>query len=167
MKYLFLFITTVISVNSHSQNKLENGYFKTELANGLGQKIQVDFAIDSLMVDKISKHPAYLYWDSTTFSNPNNAGYIEKNKDKTHMEMFLMGSIMMGSVNLNYSVKNTSSYTPLQSKNNRVSILEYNNSIIISYDFQAQNFYGNMIFSTGVYSILFKDGKNVTDTTIF
>jgi hypothetical protein len=166
MKKLLVLIITVISVSVFSQNKIENNSFKTEFSTGIGEKILMSFALDSVTMDKITKTPSYIYWDSVTFSNPNNAGYIEKNKNKTHMEMFLSSNTGMGSIEVKYSLKIPNSYTPLQSTNNKIYVAE-DQSVVVRYDIKAQNAYGNMIFSTAAYYISFVNGKSATKVYIF
>jgi len=166
MKNLFLLLIAVIATNVFAQNKIENGYFKTEFSTGIGEKVPMSFILDSITIDKITHTPSYIYWDSVTFANPNNAGYIEKNKDKTHMEMFLMSNTGMGSIEVKYTLKTPNSYTPLQSTNNKIYVTE-DQSIVIRYDIKAQNSYGNMIFSTAAYYVSFVNGKSVTKTYMF
>jgi hypothetical protein len=166
MKKLFLLLLTVIVTNVFAQNKIENGYFKTEFTTGIGEKVSMSFSLDSVTIDKITKTPSYIYWDSITFADSANAKYIEKHKDKTHMEMFLMSNAGMGSIQIKYALKIPNSYTPLQSTNNSIYVTE-DKSIVIRYDIKGQNSYGNMIFNTAAYYISFVNGKSVTQPYIF
>jgi hypothetical protein len=166
MKNLFMALLIVTSANVFAQHKIENGIFKTDMRNGLGEKTPINFVIDSLTIEKISKHPVYLDWDSTTFSNSINEEFIKKNKDKTHLEMFLMGKVAMGSHEVKYSLKIYNSYTPLQSEYNRIYVSE-EGDILFRYAIKAQNSYGNFLHQTAVYHVKQVKGKTVSDVIIF
>jgi hypothetical protein len=166
MKNLFVVLLIVTSANVFAQDKIENGIFKTDMRNGLGEKIPMNFVLDSLTIEKINKHPSYLDWDNTVFSNPKNAEYIEKNKNKTHLEMFLMGKTAIGSHQVEYSLKIPNSYTPLQSENNRIYVSE-GGEIVIRYAIKAQNSYGNFLYQTAVCYVKWNKGETVTEVLVY
>lgn len=56
----------------------------------------MSFKIDSATIDGIISHPVYLQWESKLMLSPEYAEFLEDNKDKTHLEMFLMNYISDG-----------------------------------------------------------------------
>jgi hypothetical protein len=162
MKQILILLVVALSFCTNAQEVIENGYYKTNLETGLGNDVAMSFSIDSITMEKIMQHPSYLNWDSTTFNNPENAEYIEKNKDKTHLEMFLMGKVLLGAIYVEMGLKYPKSYSPIASSTNRIYISSTNNDIVISYAMQAQNAYGNMLYNTAMIYVRWVDGKTET-----
>jgi hypothetical protein len=162
MKKILLLAVLALRINVSAQDVIDNGYYKTNLKSGLGNDVAMSFSIDSITMEKIMQHPSYLNWDSTTFNNPENAEYIEKNKDKTHLEMFLMGKVLLGSIYVEMGLKYPKSYSPIASSTNRIYISSTNNDIVISYAMQAQNAYGNMLYNTAMIYVRWLNGKTET-----
>ncbi len=140
---------------SYSQS-LKNSVFYTTFQSGVGEKIPMEFSIDSSDVIKIQESEVFKNWDSVTFSNPQNAGYIEKWKSLSHIEMFLMSKTSMSSFYAKFQLKNSNSYTPI----NGISMIYCKDGkITIVFPMKAQNGYGNYIMSKAFYTVEFVNGK--------
>lgn len=137
----------------------KDGYFFTSIPNGVGQEISVKFTLSNENIELIKNHPSYKNWDSITFTNPKNADFIERHKNHTHLETYLFSTIGMASIWAKLDLKNMKSFTPIENSKGLIYCKE--NKINISFPFQAQNGYGNMIFMEAYYSVKFENGKNV------
>jgi hypothetical protein len=154
----------VITSLSYSQEyQIKEGYFTTTLKSGVGEMINVKLSLSDETINLIKSNESFKYWDSTTFSNPENAGYIEKNKNHPHYETFLNSNVNMSSIYAQMDLKNSQSYLPIEGSEGMIYIKD--GKINISFPFKAQNGYGNMIFMKAYYSISFLNGK--TETTHF
>lgn len=147
-----------VSLMSFGQN-LKNGVFMTTFETGVGEKVPMEFNIDSVDILEIQETQLYKNWDSTTFSNPANAGYIERWKSLKHIEIFLMSTTNMASFYAKYELKNKNSYTPI---NGTSSIYCKDGKITVVFPMKGQNGYGNFIMSKAFYVIEWVDGKEKT-----
>lgn len=156
MMTLMMCLITMVSFGQEKTNYLKDGIFHTTFESGIGEKIKMDFVIDSVNLVKIQETEIFKNWDSTTFSNPKNAVYIETCKSLSHVEMFLMGKTTMASFYAKFQLKNTNSYTPI---NGNPIIFCSSGKITIVFPMKAQNGYGNFILSKAFYSLEWVDGK--------
>jgi len=138
---------------------LKDGYFTTTIKSGVGQDVILKFVISDENIELVKNHESFKNWDSLTFNNPKNADYIEFHKNRSHLETYLFSKISMASFWIKYDLKNKQSFTPIQNSEGFIYCDE--NKINISFPFQAQNGYGNMIVMKGYFSIQFENGKDV------
>jgi hypothetical protein len=138
---------------------LKDGYFTTKIKSGVGQEIVVKFAISNENLELIKNHQSFKTWDSITFNNPKNADFIAQHKSHPHVETYLYSTIGMASIWAKLDLKNMQSFTPILNSEGLIYCKE--DKINISFPFQAQNGYGNMIFMKAYYSVKFENGKNV------
>ena len=164
MKKLILGALLLLSMVStvYSQDySLKDGYFNTLIKSGIGVKVNVKFAISQQTVDILLKHPCFLYWDSVTYSNPADSGFVLKHKGHTHLETYLSSSIAMASIMAQFDIKVMDSYTPIETAEGNIRIDEIG-YISIVHPFQAQNGYGNMVFCKAFYMIEWVNEKTQT-----
>ena len=154
---LILAFCLITSLSYSQDYQIKDDYFTTTLKSGVGEIINVKFSISAETINLIKSHEAFKDWDSTTFSNPKNAGYIEKNKNHEHYETFLYSNINMTSIYAQMDLKNSQSYLPIEGSEGMIYIID--DKINISFPFKAQNGYGNMIFMKAYYSMSFLNGK--------
>jgi hypothetical protein len=95
----------LITMFSFGQN-LKNNVFYTTFETGVGEKINMEFNVDSVSIKKIQETENFKNWVTETFSNTANAGYIEKWKSLSHIEMYLMGITSMASFYAKFELKN-------------------------------------------------------------
>jgi hypothetical protein len=149
---MFMCLVTMVSV---SQN-LKNGVFYTNLLSGVGEKVPMEFTIDSVDIINIQETELYKNWETKTFYNPENAEYLEKWKSLTHIELFLMSTTTMASIKSQFNLKNSTSYIPI---NGMSSITFKDGKITVTFPMKGQNGYGNYIVSKAFYIIEWVDGK--------
>jgi len=166
MKIIKVTITLMmcfISLISFGQN-LKNGIFYTTFQTGVGEEVPMKFHIDSADIVKIKKTKLYKDWDSTTFSDPENAEFIKKYKKLTHFEIFLMCETDVASYYARFELKNYNSYTPINGTSN---IKCESEGITIVFPMKAQNDYGNFIISKAYYTVSWVDGKQKDSIFIY
>jgi hypothetical protein len=152
MMTLIMCLMTMVSFGQ----SLKNNVFYITFETGVGEKIDMEFNVDSVSILKIQETENFKNWVTTTFSNPENAGYIEKWKYLSHIEMFLMGITNMASFYAKFELKNRSSYTPI----NGTSFIRCNDGkITVVFPMKGQNGYGNFIMSQAFYVLEWVDGK--------
>ncbi len=83
-----------------------------------------------------------------------------------HIEMFLMGEIMMASEFAKMKMKNETSYSFVKGGSGNIYVDE-NDKINVSFPCQSQNGYGNIIISKVYYSILWDHENNEPKTDIY
>jgi hypothetical protein len=157
----FFNLIALFSFSQEKENYIKDNYFYTNIKSGIEENIPVKFKLGLDFQNKILENTIYKLWENETFSNPNNAGYIEKWKNQTHLETYLMGIADMAAFYAKLELKNGGSFTPLKDAEGFI----YSNdegSINLTFPFKAQNGYGNMIFSKGYYIESLKDGKKET-----
>ena len=152
------------SIVYSQEYSLKDGYFNTILESGVGTKVNVKFAISKETIDTLMKHPAYLYWDSTTYSKPADDPFIVKHKGRPHFEAYLSSMTVMASIWAQVDIKVKDSYSPIEGSEGRIRIDEMG-QISVVHPFQAQNGYGNMVYCKGFYLTSWVNGK--TQTTHF
>ena len=135
---------------------LKNDVFYTTFETGVGEKINMEFNVDLIVINKIQETENYKNWVKETFSNPANAGFIEKWKSLSHIEMYLMETTSIASFYARLELKNRNSYTPINGKS---SIRCNDGKITIVFPMKAQNGYGNFIISQAFYILEWVDGK--------
>lgn len=170
MKNLNLKLTTlifcVLTSLSYSQDyQLKDGYFNTTVKSGVGEMINIKFYISTETIDLIQSHDCFKDWDSTTFNDPKNEGYIEKHKSHSHFETFLFSNVYMTGFYAKMDLKNSQSFLPIENSEGNIFIAD--GKINISFPFKAQNGYGNMIFMTAYSSMKFVNGKTEKTHSIF
>jgi hypothetical protein len=172
MKKLMLFVFCVLSYYTISaQNENTNPYLKENvfyvtIESGGGEQISISFTLKSDAIEKIINSKIYKEWENVTFSDPKNAGFIEKYKTMPHIDIFLMGEIRMAAFYAKMKIKNSTSFLPVKGNGGFIYVGE-GDKINISFPFQAQNGYGNMIFSKAYYSIIWDETKNEKTTNCF
>jgi len=167
MKNIIFISTLFISSILNGQDTFtQDGKFKTEFQTGFGVKVPMTFNISETDLIKIKNSSEFKVWEEQTFSNPKNADYIEKNKNKTHIEMFLMGQITMSSFFTKFKLKNGDSYTPINGTSSLVYVPK-DGGINITFKLQAQNGYGNMVYSTSTTIVKLVDGKIDYETFVY
>lgn len=152
MMTLMMCLMTMLSFGQ----SLKNNVFYTTFETGVGEKINMEFNVDSVSIKKIQETENYKNWVTETFSNPANAGYIEKWKSLSHIEMYLMGTTSMASFYAKFELKNRNSYTPI---NGTSSIRCNDGKITVVFPMKGQNGYGNFIMSKAFYVLEWVDGK--------
>jgi len=167
MKNILFISALLISSILFGQDTLtQDGKFNTEFETGFGVKVPMTFNVSGINLEKIKSSPEFKVWEEQTFSNPKNADYIEKNKNKTHIEMFLMSELTMSSFFTKFKLKNGNSYTPINGTSSLVYVPK-DGGINITFNFQAQNGYGNMIYSTSITTVKLVDGKIDYETFVY
>lgn len=162
MKKVLLVLTLVLGTlvsngQETNQNYIKDNVFYTIFKSGAGEEIPVKFSFGDDFLNKITETEVYKLWETETFNNPANSGYIERNKDKTHIELYLMGSTYMASFYSKMGLKNTNSYTPINGEG--FIYINDKGEVNFSFPFKGQNGYGNFIISKGYYTEFVKDGK--------
>lgn len=152
-------IMCLISLIHYGQGKthyLKDDIFYTTFESGVGEKIKMEFNIDSNDIVKIQETELFKNWVNATFSNTENAEYIERWKSISHIEIFLMRTTSMASFYAQFELKNRNSYTPI---NGTSYIYCKDGEITVMFPMKAQNGYGNFIISKAFYTIEFVDGE--------
>jgi hypothetical protein len=147
-----------VSYGQQKEDYIKDGIFYTTFKSGIGEVIPVKFKLSGDFLNKIQKSEIYLLWEKETFSNPENVGYIERHKNKTHVETYLMSCTSMASFYTKLGLKNGNSYTPIADGEGFVYVND-KNEVSFSFPFKGQNGYGNMLFATSYYTEKIKDGK--------
>jgi len=161
MKKLLVLTMVLVSFVSYGQQKedyIKDGFFYTTFKSGVGETIPVKFKFGNDFLEKLPKSEVYLLWEKDTYSNPENAEYVERNKNKTHIETYLMGGTGMASFYAKFGLKNGTSYTPISNSEGFVYIND-KGEVNFSFPFKGQNGYGNMLIATAYYSEKIKNGK--------
>jgi hypothetical protein len=161
MKKLLVLSMVLVSFVSYGQQKehyIKDDYFYTTFKSGVGEMTPVKFKFGGDFLIKLEKSEAYLLWEKETYSNPENSGYVEKHKDKTHIETYLMSSTSMASFYAKFGLKNGSSYTPIPNSEGFVYVND-KGDVNFSFPFKGQNGYGNMLIATAYYTDKIKNGK--------
>jgi len=144
------------------ENYIKDNVFYTNLNSGVEASIPVKFKISSDFQNKILDNTIYKLWEKETYSNPKNAGYIEKWKNQSHLETYLMGITKMASECAKIDLKNGTSFSPIKDSEGFINSDE-EGSIKVTFPFKAQNGYGNMIFAKAYYIESVKNGKTEID----
>ena len=118
MKKLLVLTLVLASFVSYGQNKKE---ITSKLKNGIGQEVPITFII--LGRDKL---------DSVLVNN------VDKK---------IENAIFVANLELEYSMKNKLSYTPLQTSDNNIMYFK-DNQIVVSLSCSGKNGYGNSIEKT-------------------
>ena len=150
-------LISLVSFSQEKENYIKDGFFYTKLESGVGEEILVKMSLSSDFLDKITTTEVFKKWKDETFSNPKNAGFIEKWKNQTDIETYLMSAVGMASFYAKWELKNRDSYTPVNGKG--FIYVNDKNEVNISFPIKGQNGYGNMIFATAYYSEKMKDGE--------
>ena len=161
MKKLLVFSMVLVSFVSYGQvkkNYVKDDFFYTTFESGVGETTPVKFKLGSDFLEKLPKSEIYLLWEKDTYSNPENSGYVEKNKDKTHIETYLMSCTSMASFYAKLGLKNGSSYTPIANGEGFIYVND-KGEVNFSFPFKGQNGYGNMLIATAYYTEKIKNGK--------
>ena len=140
-------------------NTIIDNFFYTTLKSGVGEEVQLKFKFGTNAVDSIKNSELFKIWETTTFSDPKNEGYIKMHKDMDHLNLFLMSQCSMASFYAKLGLKNTSSYTLIP---NSEGFIYFNDKskMVISFPFKGQNGYGNLIISTAYYTSFIENGKS-------
>jgi hypothetical protein len=165
-QFLMVLMVTLISLSGFSQEKqnyIQDGIFYTTLESGVGEQVPIKLSLSSDFLDRITTTEVFKKWKDETFSNPKNAAYIERWKNQTDVETYLMGSVGMASFYAKWELKNRDSYTPVNGKG--LVYINSKNEVCISFPIKGQNGYGNMIFATAFYIEKIIDDKR--DNTHF
>ncbi len=167
MKKVLVLAMVLLSFVSYGQQKedyIKDGVFYTNFKSGTGEIVPVKFKISSDFLEKLQKSEVYLLWEKETFTNPENSEYVEKHKDKTRVETYLMSCTSMASFYAKFGLKNTSSYTPIPNSEGFVYVND-SGEVSFSFPFKGQNGYGNMLIAKAYYIEKIKNGKR--DNTNF
>ena len=122
--------------------------------------------ISSKNYDNIKNSELFIKWEERTFSNPANEGYINKHKDWDKVILYINSQIRMSLFYVKMKLKNGNSLDFIDGSKGMIYLNE-KGEIKISYNFKAQNGYGNFITSQCIYSISLKDGEEKTDCYIY
>ena len=155
---LLFALVTIVSFGQVKEDYVKDGFFYTTFKSGVGETTPIKFKFGNDFLEKLQKSEVYLLWEKETFSNPENASYIERNKDKTHIETYLMSGTGMASFYAKLGLKNGTSYTPISNSEGFVYIND-KGEVNFSFPFKGQNGYGNMLIATAYYSEKIKNGK--------
>lgn len=160
---LFTLLLTLFTFVSFAQkdNYIKENLFYTNFTSGVGEKIQVKFKFGSDFQTKVIENEIFKKWEVSTYTDSSNAGYVEKWKNQTHLETYLMGLTGMASFYAKLELKNGGSYSPIKDSEGFIYIND-KGSINVSFPFKAQNGLGNMIFAKAYYIESLIDGKEET-----
>ena len=158
---LLFALVTIVSFGQVKEDYVKDDFFYTTFKSGVGETTPVKFKLGSDFLEKLPKSEIYLLWEKDTYSNPENSGYVEKNKDKTHIETYLMSCTSMASFYAKLGLKNGSSYTPIANGEGFIYVND-KGEVNFSFPFKGQNGYGNMLIATAYYTEKIKNGKRDT-----
>ena len=133
-----------------------------------GARVEKDmvFSLSSKNYDNIKNSELFIKWEERTFSNPANEGYINKHKDWDKVILYINSQIGISLLDAEMQLKNGNSLDFIDGSKGIIYLNE-EGEIRISYNFKAQNGYGNFIISQCIYSISLKDGEKKTDCYIY
>lgn len=166
LKILLVLIT--LTLNSFSQDTLirKDGTLSITIESGIGEKIQMQFAVSDSLINQIQRSDFYKSWESEMINDTLNRNFMLKHKNLSNIDKFLMSKISMAVWYTKFKLKNGDSYTPIPTSKGLIYITD-KGILTISHKFKGQNGYGNMIFSTSVYTYTIKNKKPVSDCFIF
>lgn len=144
------------------ENYISDDVFFTKLESGVGEIVPVKFKLSSDLSATISSNKIFQEWDSTTYSNPKNAKFVEKWKNQTHLETYLIGITKMAGEMAKIDLKNGTSFSPIADSQGFINIMD-DGSISVTLPFKAQNGNGNMVFAKAYYTEKIKGGKVIID----
>jgi hypothetical protein len=139
MMTLMMCLVTVVSFGQKDYDLKDNVYYIT-FESGIGEKIPMEFSIDSFSIAEIQKTKIF------------------KSRGLNSYDVVLF----LGRVTSNASscaenkLKNRSSYTPI---NGRCYIYCINGSVLIGFHLKGQNGYGNFIIKKLSYHLSWVDDK--------
>ena len=157
---LLLASVAMVSFGQVKENYIKDGAFYTTFKSGVGEIVPVKFNLGNggEFLTELEKSEIYLLWEKETYTNPENSAYVEKNKDKTHIETYLMSCTWMASFYAKTGLKNSSSYTPIANSEGFIYIND-KGEVCFSFPFKGQNGYGNMLIAEAYYTEKIKNGK--------
>lgn len=149
-KIIIIFILAFVAMISYGQKM-----FITQLENGVGQKVPINFSISD--TTEILESELFKAWEDQTYNNQGNAGYLEKHKQFSHLELFLISQTKMASFHTQLLYKNMTSYSPVENSEGFIYMKDGN--LKISMTTKGQNGYGNYILSKHYIEVYLEDNK--------
>lgn len=161
---IFLF-QAFITYGQEKTVYIDGNYFYTSFTDGVGQVIPFKFKFEDQFLGKLENCEIFNLWVDQTYSNPENKNFIEKNKDKSKVELFLISETGMASILTKMKLKNTTSYTILQDTEGFIEI-EEDGDLYIEFPFKGQNGFGNLIFLKSTLTEKIDNGKIVREVFV-
>ena len=165
MMTLMMCLMTMVSFGQITYS-YKNEMLVTTQETGAWVEKDMFFSLSSKDYDNIKNSELFIKWEEETFSNPANEGYINKHKDWDKVILYIRGQIMMSLFCAEAKLKNGKSLDFIDGSKG-IIFLDEKGEIKISYNFKAQNRFGNFIISQCIYSISLKDGEEETDCYIY
>lgn len=157
--------TFLASYSQDTKTYIEGSYFHTNFTDGVGEAIPFKFRFENQFLDKLENSELFKLWVDQTYSNPENKIFIENNKDRSKVEVFLNSKTGMASILTKMKLKNTTSYTILQDAEGFIEI-EEDGDLYIEFPFKGQNGFGNLIFLKSTLTEKVVDGKIVREVFV-
>jgi hypothetical protein len=144
---------------------LRNNVFYNTLNSGIGEKISMEFSIDSTSIVQIQETEQYKSWINETYLSTTTSSieWRERFNEHSSLELYLMTRTGLASVNAKYKLKNPNSYTPI---NGDASVRCRDGKITIVFPMKGQNAYGNFIISKAYFTIEWVNGEVKEETFI-
>ena len=165
MMTLMMCLMTVVSLGQITYS-YENEVLVTKQKTGARVEKDMVFSLSNKNYDNIKNSELFIKWKEKTFSNPENEGFINKHKDWDKVILYIESQIRMSLFYVKMKLKNGNSLDFIDGSKGMIYLNE-KGEIIISYNFKAQNGYGNYINSECIYSISLQDGEEKTDCYIY
>jgi hypothetical protein len=162
---LIMCLMTIVSFGQITYS-YENDVLTTTQETGTRVEKDMIFSLTQKNYESIKNSELFIKWEERTFSNPANEGYINKHKDWDRVILYINSQIRMSLFYVKMKLKNGNSLDFIDGSKGMIYLNE-KGEIKISYNFKAQNGYGNFITSQCIYSITLKDGEEKTDCYIY
>ena len=160
MKKLLVFSMLLVSFVSYGQikqPKYDGDYLYITLENGVGVDRSLKFSLDKKEYEKIKSSDLYNQWKKTTWSNPEDKGYVTEHKGWDEVIMYVESQITMSKFYVGFEIKNKNSLDFIDGSKGMVYLTD-DKKISISYPLKASNGYGNSIIGKTIFLVELKDG---------
>lgn len=142
---------------------IQNNVFYTTVKNGLNQDKIISFPIDTI---KIIQSLGFILWEKNTFNDTLNIKYIEHIKNIPKVYAYLNSKVWTALFYGKMKLKNQTSFNLIENAPGYIMITDAG-GLSIKFPIQAQNGYGNLIYSNVFYTEKLVDNKFKGDSYIF
>lgn len=165
MMTLMMCLMTMVSFGQVTYS-YKDGILVTKQKTGARVEKNLSFLLSSEEYDNVKNSELFIKWKERTFSNQENEGFTNKHKSWDEVILYINSKITMSLFYVKMKLKNGNSLDFIDGSKG-VIYLDEKGEILISYNFKAQNGYGNYINSKCIYSVFLQDGEEKTDCYIY